>query len=32
LSFPLFSKENDVHAPLEPKSQVQDPSDLNKII
>jgi hypothetical protein len=32
LSFPVFSTANDVHAPSEPTSQIQDPSDVNKII
>jgi hypothetical protein len=32
LSFLLFSMANDVHAPSEPTSQVQDPPDLNEII
>jgi hypothetical protein len=32
LSFPVFSTANDVHAPLEPTSQIQDPSDVNEII
>jgi hypothetical protein len=29
LSFPVFSTTNDVHAPSEPTSQIQDPSDVN---
>jgi hypothetical protein len=32
LSFPVFSTANDVHAPSEPTSQIQDPPDLNEII
>jgi hypothetical protein len=32
LSFPVFSMANDVHAPSEPASQIQDPTDLNEII
>jgi hypothetical protein len=32
LSFPVFSTANDVHAPLEPTSQIQDPTNLNEII
>ena len=32
LSFLVFSMANDVHAPSEPRSQIQDPSDMNKII
>jgi hypothetical protein len=32
LSFPIFSTSNDVHTPLEPTIQIQDPSDLIKII
>jgi hypothetical protein len=32
LSFPVFSMANDVHAPSEPTSQIQDPSDLNKLM
>jgi hypothetical protein len=32
LSFPVFSTTNDVHAPLEPTSQIQDPSDVNEIM
>jgi hypothetical protein len=32
LSFPVFSTANDVHAPSEPTSQIQDPSDVNEII
>jgi hypothetical protein len=32
LSFLVFSTANDVHAPSEPTSQIQDPSDVNKII
>jgi hypothetical protein len=32
LLFPVFSTANDVHAPLEPTSQIQDPPDLNEII
>jgi hypothetical protein len=32
LSFPVFSMANYVHAPSEPTSQIQDPSDLNEIM
>ena len=32
LSFPVFSTANDVQAPSEPTSQIQDPSDVNEII
>jgi hypothetical protein len=32
LSFLLPSAANDIHIPLEPTSQVQDPPDVNKII
>ena len=32
LSFLVFSTANDVHAPSEPTSQIQDPLDLNEII
>jgi hypothetical protein len=32
LLFPLFSMANDIHVPLEPTSQVQDPPDLNETI
>ena len=32
LSFLVFSMANDVHAPLEPTSQVQDLSDLNELM
>jgi hypothetical protein len=32
LSFPVFSMANDVHAPSEPTSQIQDPSDVNEIM
>ena len=32
LSFPVFSTANDVHAPSEPTSQIQGPSDVNEII
>jgi subtilisin-like proprotein convertase family protein len=32
LSFSVFSIANDVHAPLEPTSQIQDPPDLIEII
>jgi hypothetical protein len=32
LSFPVFSTVNDVHAPSEPTSQIQDPSDVNEIM
>jgi hypothetical protein len=32
LSFPVFPMANDVHAPSEPTSQIQDPSDVNEIM
>ena len=32
LSFLVFSTTNDVYAPSEPASQIQDPSDVNEII
>ena len=32
LLFPVFSMANDVHAPSEPTSQIQDPLDVNDII
>ena len=32
LSILVFSTVNDVHAPSKPTSQIQDPSDVNKII
>ena len=32
LSFLVFSTANDVHLPSEPTSQIQDPSNVNKII
>jgi hypothetical protein len=32
LSFLVFSRVNDVHAPSGPTSQIQDPSDLNEIM
>jgi hypothetical protein len=32
LSFLVFSTANDVHAPLEPTSQIQEPSNLNESI
>jgi hypothetical protein len=31
LSFPLFSTANETHAPSEPTSEGQDPSDLNEM-
>ena len=32
LLFPLFSIANDIHIPLEPTNQLQDPPNLNKLI